>query len=469
MGLVKIIKFSDFSLDPKMGIKDYSLLYIKNGISIKSLLINESIEYSIKSGRTPSKFNEDYWNGEHDFFTMQDIDTDIYVLNDVSIEQITDYAIKNEKTLYLAPKNSLVISNAMTIGLAFIAQREIYINQNVFHLNIDEKKVNKIFLKWYFNLIIRPKFLKVFASKYFSKNEFGRLKIPNISLNIQNNIVDKIKLLEDEIKNLKSKKQEHLEIINEVFSNYFDIDLKEIKKLEDIKQFNLPLISVTSKNSTLRASYKWHKLETIQSYIYKDIDCIYKLDKFIINMNNGWSPESSEIEEGTAILGQEHIQKDGKISLNASKFTTKTKNNIENFYIKQNDFFVSRGNTIDLVALASVVIDEVEEDILYPDLYIRVDFDKNFVNKEYMASLFNSFIGRIYFKHVAKGKNQTMVKVSSKELYDFYLPLPSLDIQEQIVKDIKNKIEEQDNIDKEIEKKQLEISGLIEDVIRECK
>jgi len=184
-------------------------------------------------------------------------------------------------------------------------------------------------------------------------------------------------------------------------------------------------------------------------------------------MNNGWSPESSEVEEGTAILGQEHIQKNGTISLNASKFTTKTKNNIENFYIKQNDFFVSRGNTVELVALASVVTDEVEENILYPDLYIRVDFDDEFVNKQYMAFLFNSFIGRVYFKHVAKGKNQTMVKVSAKELYDFHVPLPSIDVQEEILKEVELKIEAQQNVDKEIEEKQLEISELIEGVIIE--
>jgi type I restriction enzyme S subunit len=406
-----------------------------------------------------------------------------YLLIDLkSIERKTDTTINIAKIDELGSDKTLLKYGDLIIPKLEPKKGQLFLNlehkeylgsTELIEYQIDKSKINPKFLYY---LLVTNKILKVFSYLESGKThrrvqpiDILKIKIPNIPLNIQNNIVDKIKPLEDEIKNLKSKKQKHLEIINEVFSNYFDIDLKEIKKLEDIKQFNLPLISVTSKNSTLRASYKWHKLETIQSYIYKDIDCIYKLDKFIINMNNGWSPESSEIEEGTAILGQEHIQKDGKISLNASKFTTKTKNNIENFYIKQNDFFVSRGNTIELVALASVVIDEVEEDILYPDLYIRVDFDKNFVNKEYMASLFNSFIGRIYFKHVAKGKNQTMVKVSSKELYDFYLPLPSLDIQEEIVKDIKNKIEEQDNIDKEIEKKQLEISRLIEDVIRECK
>ena len=57
----------------------------------------------------------------------------------------------------------------------------------------------------------------------------------------------------------------------------------------------------------------------------------------MIITKNGWSPQSSEVEDGTPILGQEHILKDGKIELSPSKFTTLSKNNIEDFYIKEND------------------------------------------------------------------------------------------------------------------------------------
>jgi len=145
--------------------------------------------------------------------------------------------------------------------------------------------------------------------------------------------------------------------------------------------------------------------------------------------------------------------------LSASKFTTLIKSNIEDFYIKKNDFFVSRGNTVELVAIAGVVVDEIEEDIIYPDLYIKIELDEFYINKQYLAYLFNSFFGRIYFKHVSKGKNQTMVKISAKELYDFYLPIPTEEIH-------KIQIDNQKEIDKQIEEKEDEISRIIEDCIK---
>jgi hypothetical protein len=47
----------------------------------------------------------------------------------LSAEKITDVAIDNEKTLYQAKAGSLIISNAMTLGLVFMINRSVYINR----------------------------------------------------------------------------------------------------------------------------------------------------------------------------------------------------------------------------------------------------------------------------------------------------------------------------------------------------
>jgi len=331
-----------------------------------------------------------------------------------------------------------------------------------------KKIINPIFYEKLFQTNLMQKYIFGIASQKAQPNlqtyDIEEIKIPNIDLILQNKAIKQIEPIEKEIQILKLQKKEHLEIINDIFNDEFQLNIDEINKLDNQKQFDLKLTNVTLKNDSLRTSFKWHKLEKIQSYMYKDINCIEKLSKYIIATKNGWSPESSEIEDGIPVLGQEHILKNGKISLSASKFTTLTKSNIQDFYVKKDDFFVSRGNTVELVAMAGLVTDEVEENILYPDLYIKIEFDK-IINKQYIAYLFNSFIGRLYFKHVAKGKNQTMVKVSSKELYDFYLPIPSKVIQQKLVTKIKTKIDNQKDIDKQIKQKQDEISRIIEDSI----
>ena len=71
----------------------------------------------------------------------------------------------------------------------------------------------------------------------------------------------------------------------------------------------------------------------------------------------------------------------------------------------------------------------------------KLDLDRE--KLEYLALVFNSSIGRFYFKYSAKGKNQTMVKVSKQELCDFYIPIPEIEVQEKIVKAIHGELEKQ--------------------------
>jgi len=59
-----------------------------------------------------------------------------------------------------------------------------------------------------------------------------------------------------------------------------------------------------------------------------------------------------------------------------------------------------------------------------------------------------------------------MVKISSSELYNFYLPIPKIEIQRKVVEKIKNQIKVQNSIDKEIEKNMAEINLIIEAAIK---
>jgi type I restriction enzyme S subunit len=284
-------------------------------------------------------------------------------------------------------------------------------------------------------------------------------------INNQDLLIKKITPIEQEIKTLKESKKDVLGIINEVFGEEFNIELEKIEEIDKKKTFSISLSDTYKRNSNLRNSLRWNKIQEIQKKLYSNISCINKLGNYIIETKNGWSPSSQEGGEGTLILGQEHFNYSGKLKISPSKATEETKRNINDFYIKNGDFFVSRGNTVDLVALASIVQEKIKENIIFPDLYIKITFKEKYINKEYIALLFNSFLGRYYFKYVSKGKNQTMVKISSKELNDFYLPVPTKEKQTEIVEKIKSRIDAQKNIDTQIEKKQNQISKIIEDAI----
>lgn len=347
-------------------------------------------------------------------------------------------------------------------------QKPILLNQRVGILRVKEgiESISPKFVSLLFNSDSIQNQIRIVAMGKTQKNvspfDILNIKIPKLSIDRQSKLLSQLHPLETQITQLKNSKQKASGIINQVFGEAFGISLDTLKTLDETRQLTVRFSDLCRDNSNLRSGIRWSKMQFIQSELYKDIDCIKVLGHYITQSNNGWSPLSVENGEGTPILGQEGFAFDGKLKVEPSKFTEETKNNIEDFFIKQGDFFVSRGNTVDLVALASIVEDEITEDIIYPDLYIKVVFDETVIKKQYLAFVFNSFIGRLYFKYVAKGKNQTMVKISSTELQNFRLPLPNMELQTSIVEKIKTQIDAQNLIDQQIEQKQQQINQIIE-------
>ncbi len=254
---MKSIHLFEFSDDYKMGLKDYSGLY-KNGIPLKEFLENRNYETDIKSGRTPSKFRVDYWGGDYDFITLADVDTDLYMLNPDAEEKITDVAIEECGNMVLVPKGSLLISNAMTVGLAFIVDRDVYINQNVFWVKLDETKVNKKYLLWYFNCVIKDLFDKVFSSKYLSKKELSRIRIPEIDKKKQDEIVKRLLTYEDQIIKLKKTLKNETAVIDTVFGEKFEFDYETFETLKKNNSYCL-MQSMFSNNQDMRFSVKYHR------------------------------------------------------------------------------------------------------------------------------------------------------------------------------------------------------------------
>lgn len=356
-------------------------------------------------------------------------------------------------------KNVLIGQEEIYFTKAFIQIRP-KINSELLHVAVRTKFINLL------NAVSRQgKGYPTLKEEDIKSIRFPKYYVDNL-LNNQSELLEKVSHIKEEINTLRLSKRRTLDILNAVFSEYFDIDLLQVHKLDKTNVIPVSFSDISVYNPALRSSLRWNKMQHIQSILYSEIDCIKTLGRFIKSTRNGWSPLSVEGGEGIPVLGQENYSFDGILKIEPSKFTEETRNNIEDFYIKNGDFFVSRGNTVDLVALASIVSEEVEENILFPDLYIRVESDEKYINKEYLSYIFNSFIGRLYFKHVAKGKNQTMVKVSSTELLNFRLPIPELEEQTEIVSAIKTQLDAQKEIDRQIEEKQQAINKIIEDIIK---
>jgi len=452
-------------------------------IDFKYLNFKKNIELEYKNFHKVKDVLKSYYKGfafKGEDFSEQG---EIYAIKGVSFNN--DFSVDYQNCSFLPDefysngiynrfkinKNDIIISLVGSIGKMVVINDEnkSLLNQNNIALQLNEDFYNiKIFsylLKQKIKILVDNVYIGSGYS-FLAIDDLFDIKLPVIEDEKQKTILEVIEPLETEIKELTSKINSQQGIINEVFTDFFGINLIKAKEIDSNNIFQLSLKEISFRNANFRNSSRWFKVQKIQEYLYKDIDCIEKLGTYISKTKNGWSPNSQEGGDGIPILGQEHFNANINLDISPSKTTIETRNNIEDFYIKKGDFFVSRGNTIDLVALASIVKEDITEDILYPDLYIKIEFDKKKIDKEYLAYLFNSFFGRYYFKYVSKGKNQTMVKISAIELDNFYIPIPDKKKQLEIVKNIKSQIDAQKVIDKQIAEKQAEISDIIEKAIQ---
>jgi type I restriction enzyme M protein len=143
------------------------------------------------------------------------------------------------------------------------------------------------------------------------------------------------------------------------------------------------------------------------------------IGKSVLETKNGWSPRCTDGDLPVLTLS---CLKHGRIDLNERKYTDASRDDLEGFLVREGDFFFSRGNTPELVALAGIA-GSVIEPVVFPDLLTRVTFNQDLILPEYAMLLFNSSVGRSYFGNVPQGASPSMVKVSQKYMMDFPVPL----------------------------------------------
>lgn len=455
----KRISLTSIADDFKMGLKDYSLLY-KNGIPLKELLENLDYESDIKSGRTPSKFNPVFWNGDFDFITLSDVDILTYTLNEHIQEQITEDAISECNNLVCVPAGELIISNAMTVGLAFIVDRDVYINQNVFWVKLNTDMVNKKFIAWYFNSYIRKMFQSVYYSKYLSKKELSKINIPNIEINMQNNIADQISLFETDIKLYKSKTKSVSSIVDSVFQREFDFDYDTFEELKMHKTYKSKQ-ALFSNNPDLRFSTKFHR--PTGYYVMRQLTGITdkKIKHFLaepIVLGASVSPKDYDENGDYSYISMATIKSWAFDSASASTVSDDYVSSKLIKNVQKDDIILARSGegTIGKVAIIQ------DEDIkgIFADFTMRIrlkDYNPTFAYYYFRTTYFQYLI-EVYKKGL--GNNTNIFPIVIQE---FPIPDISLVEQQRIVYEIQAEISKQDDIKNQI----AELRSHIDDIIIE--
>jgi type I restriction enzyme S subunit len=463
---MKIFRIQFNSLSKDITLKTYPFFDYpikKDWIYLKKILISKNKEYDIKSGRTPNTRKNEYWNGNYEFLTMNYIDRDTFEIIPNIDEKISDIAIEECKQLLEVSEGSLLISNARTIGLSVITNRSLFVNQNMFWLKINENKYTKEFLNLFFNFIFLKFAEKRWYNKYLSKDEFLYIKIPSVKIDTQKEIISKVEPLISKIKELKVQIKEPKLIADEVFSEYFKLNLSQYSNLEKKHIFRENLLNL-SKSAQLRSSLKFHhpKLNFILEKIkeFKTVKFKQLLEEPI---RRGVQPEYDESGEiqvvKTANLRNGYIDLSEAEYVNNEFFKIKRKK----AGIKYLDILIASTGT---GSIGKVDIWESNEEALADGhiSIIRVNQEK--VNPYYLTYYLRSIFGYFQIETNFSGMSN-QIEIYPNDIERFEILFPDKSIQDQIVQEIDSKLNEQKKFIKQIEKLKQRIGGLIEKEVLE--
>jgi restriction endonuclease S subunit len=168
----------------------------------------------INIGGTPRRDNPDYWiSGNNIWVSIRELNDNI--ITD-STEKITDLGVK-ESNVKLIPKDTILFSFKLSIGKIAISGCDLYTNEAIAGLIIQE---NHVIMKYLYYIL---KEINTFSLKgcigkgSLNKESLSKIKIPVPSLKRQKEIIEYcenndifIKQLEKEIENNKKQAQQFI-------------------------------------------------------------------------------------------------------------------------------------------------------------------------------------------------------------------------------------------------------------------
>lgn len=389
----------------------------------------------------------------------------------ISYQNITKEE-KPDRLKYAANKSHILISSlrgAKSPALNFDYDISNYVFSNGFYIFKVQEGWNIRFIlhllrnNWLKTAIDNNIYRGIGISAY-KENDLLKIRLPLISIDIQNECAKQIAPIEQSIFELKSKIKSDSAIINDVFSLRFILDLCKFEELKQIHIINNPF-AIFANNQDVRFSFKFHnkageyvmsvlKAQTskrIKDYIAEDI-----------TLGKGISP-SDYYENGEQYYISMADIKNWRFETEEAKKVLQSYFNANpNKRIAINDIIMARSGegTIGKVAL----IDNEEIEGVYADFTMRIRL-KNY-NPLFAYYYFRSdFFQHLIYTHKKGLGNNTNIFPS--QIQEFPIPELTLKQQENIVSEIKASVDEQREIEKQIKEKQQEISKIIEVVIKQ--
>ena len=469
MGLVQTVKLSNLAKEQTLRF-DIKFLDYYNNINCEYYTYKELFDFVEYTKIDISQLNDFKYVEIGDITKFGDINP-IKLSFDNRNEFNEDYFKKIEKGDIIQPRKDDILLSKIRPYLnknILIRDEDIYFTKAM--MQIRPKINSKLFYYMlrtsffkFINAVSRQgKGYPTLKEDDLKSIKFPKLAIDNVLVN-ETNLLKEIEPIEKEIQELKSQRKEHLEIINDVFSEELKFDWDKFNDLKNQKIFTSSLFQF-SKNKDIRCGYKFHNLAN--QYLYKFLvsKTDTKIKDFIsepIVLGKSISPKLYDEDGEYYYIAMSNIKNYKFDRQDCKKVGIKYFTDNKNKSIQLNDILLARSGegTIGKVA----IIDDNEVEGIFADFTMRIRL-KNY-NQLFAYYYFRSdFFQYLVYTHKKGLGNNTNIFPS--QLQEFPLLNFTLEKQEKIVDNIKTKIEAQKDIENQIKQKQDSISLIIEECIK---
>jgi len=385
--------------------------------------------FETRSGATPSSGVEEYWDGDINWVTPEDLGklADRYVRG--TRRRITEEGYKN-CGVSLASAGSIVLSKRAPIGQTAILGVPSTCNQGCFLLT----KLDGVEERFYFYSLIhlRPALEALGRGSTFmelSADDLRSISLPFPNEERQRLIADYLDCETARIDGLIAEKERMLTLLEEkraaLISRVVTRGLDSSAPLKPSGQEWL---------GEIPAHWEVRRIKFVTAWL-----------------DQGSSPIAANTPAGPDELGVLKLSaiSKGRFKREENKALRGTDEEEQLLSLRKGDVLITRGNTPELVADVACVPHD-EPNLLLPDLIYRLRVQEKKILPEYLTSFLTTAAARVQIRRDARGSSGSMVKVSQGHVLDWLTPLPPLHEQVEIVECLERAEERFQSITREV-------------------
>ncbi|MFZ5376787.1 MAG: restriction endonuclease subunit S [Patescibacteria group bacterium] len=281
---------------------------------------------------------------------------------------------------YAVNHGDLLMSWSGTLGFYIWRGGKAYLNQHIYRVDVNDKVLKKYLYYLGESIIsIALKNLHGNTMQHITKGKLETIEVPVPQISEQAEIVEELDQLQQTVNGLKTAIQ--------AFKPTFLLDRK------------------------------WE---------------VFELGKVIDGSpKNGYSAKEVKYETSLKVLSLSATST-GVLDLTHSKYVNEDIPFDSELRCRENDIFLQRGNTRDLVGMPAI-FDSDSTGYIYPDLMIRIRANEKIILPRYLYYSLLSPMAREFVKKSASSSAGSMPKINQSIVVSIPIPVPPMDIQRQII------------------------------------